>query len=56
MTEAELGRAADSLAKQFTGETIMDTLEIVLREALAAAVRPSGAILILVGFIVGVIL
>lgn len=55
VTEAELGRAADSLAKQFTGDTIMDTVEKILREALAAAIRPSGAVLIAVGFIIGAV-
>jgi len=56
VTEADLAKAADSLARQFTGDTIMDTVEKILREALAAAIRPSGALLIALGFIVGVIL
>lgn len=56
MTEADLAQAADGLAKQFTGDTIMDTVEKILREALAAAIRPSGAVLIVVGLIVGAII
>lgn len=33
----------------------METVELILREALAAAVRPSGVLLIVVGFILGAV-
>jgi len=45
-----------SLRNQGYGETNMNTVKLILREALAAAVRPSGALLIVVGFILGVVI
>jgi len=54
VTETDLRLAAANLNP--FGETFMDTLEKILREAIGMVKRPAGCALIAVGFILGAVI